>query len=314
MQELGYVQGVPDPSLGHRFECGMCGAVLKVQVHERTTICPYCDAPAVVERPGAAVALPSFALGFVVAQEQAHAFAHKWIKSRWFARSDFLRAPIDKTRGVYLPAYLYGAVARSRYSADIGENYTETETYVTRDPQGKMVTRTRTVVKTEWRSLHGEHACYVRDVVVTASRSLPNDALERIEPFDLRALKRYDPAVVSGWNAEEPSLEPQACGELARAEAMAKVGAALAAFMPGDSYRNLQHWTQPEAECLELLLLPIWVLAVRYHPEKPPARVLVNGQTGKVGGDVPRSAVKITLAVLACIALVLIPLLVLATQ
>jgi len=73
------------------------------------------------------------------------------------------------------------------------------------------VRRTRTVTKTEWRSLSGERAEYVTDRVVTASRGLPNRDLEAIEPFDLRALGRYEPALLSGWLAEEPSLSASAC-------------------------------------------------------------------------------------------------------
>ncbi len=301
--------GAPTDPGAHRFECGSCGAVLTVPAHERATVCPYCDAPTVVERPASIVARPSFALGFVIAQERANELARKWIRGRWFARRDFLRAPIEKTRGVYLPAYLYGALARTWYSADIGENYTETETYTTRDSQGRTVTRTRTVVRTEWRHLRGQHETYVRDVLVTASRSLSNDALEAIEPFDLRAIKRYDPALVAGFQCEEPSLDPRASGEVARAEASAKLGAELARFMPGDTHRNLERSTQVDAEHLELMLLPIWVMAVKYAADKPAARVLVNGQTGKVAGDVPRSAIKIALAVLVCIGLIVAALL-----
>ncbi|MBC7172696.1 MAG: hypothetical protein H5U40_09730, partial [Polyangiaceae bacterium] len=173
--EIEATSGMPLATGAHRFECGSCGAVLTVEAHERASICPYCDAPSVIERPASMVAPPTFALGFVIPREHAYELAGRWIKSRWFARSDFLRAPVEKTRGVYLPAYLYGATARTRYAADIGENYTETETYVTRDAQGRTVTRTRVVVRTEWRRLSGYHEAYVRDVLVTASRSLSND-------------------------------------------------------------------------------------------------------------------------------------------
>ena len=50
-------------------------------------------------------------------------------------------------------------------------------------------------------------------------------------------------------------------------------------------------------EHLALTLLPVWVLPVRYAPDKPVVRLLVNGQTGRVFGDPPRSWLKIALAV-----------------
>jgi hypothetical protein len=49
--------------------------------------------------------------------------------------------------------------------------------------------------------------------------------------------------------------------------------------------------------------VPIWVLAVRYRPDRPPARLLVNGQTGRVTGKAPTSWVKIAL-LLVTVALV----------
>ena len=192
----------------------------------------------------------------------------------------------------------------SRYSALIGEDYTETETYTTTNAQGKTETRTRTVTRTEHRPLHGEHAAYVADVLVTASRALGNAELEAVEPFDLRAIRRYDPSLVVGWIAEDPSMTAAECYELARREAVEKVGASLHGFMPGDSHRDLVHQTWLEQESLDLVLVPVWVLALRYREDRGLLRVLVNGQTGRVAGAVPWSRLRIALAVAAALLVV----------
>ncbi|MFT5328111.1 MAG: hypothetical protein ACI8P0_006020, partial [Planctomycetaceae bacterium] len=47
---------------------------------------------------------------------------------------------------------------------------------------------------------------YIVDIVVTASAGVTNDALEAVEPFDLRALRRYDPSFISGWLAGRRSV------------------------------------------------------------------------------------------------------------
>ncbi len=280
--------------------CDNCGAVLQIAPNERTANCPYCDHPSVV--PGTASPdrpAPTFALGFVLNQNVAFAKAASWIKSTsLFARSDFRKAPLEKIRSVYLPAYLYGSLAETAYSAQIGEDYTETETYTTTDSEGNTTTETRTVTKTEWRSLSGQHDSYVRDIIVTASRVIPNDELEAVEPFDLRALRRYDMGMVSGWTCEEPSLSQGECFSLAHDEALATVSDKLGSFMPGDSHRELRFQTRLHDEVIDLMLLPLWVFAVNYDPKKAPVRIIVNGQTGKVGGSVPLSVVKITLTVL----------------
>ncbi len=286
--------------------CQTCGARIVVEARLRTAECPYCASHSVVERPPSPDRPePAFVLAFTVERERASARLGAWLKSRGlFAHSGLKQAVVGSTRGVYLPAYLYGARARADYRAQIGENYTETETYTTTDSKGKSVTRTRTVVKTEWRSLSGLRDSYVLDVVVTASRGVPNQELEAIEPFDLRALRRYSPALLSGWIAEEPSLLREQCVAQAHGEAEDGIGRELDGFMPGDSHRALEYRVAVEDETADLVLLPLWVFAVRYAEDKPPVRILLNGQTGSIGGRVPLSAIKITLAILFVLTLV----------
>jgi len=106
---------------------------------------------------------------------------------------------------------------------------------------------------------------------------------------------RYTPALVSGWIAEEPSRTQEECRDLARQEATAHVAELLRGFLPGDGVRGLRHQTALEDESVDLTLAPVWVFAIRYDDEKPPIRVLVNGQTGKVFGKVPLSWAKVGL-------------------
>ena len=280
--------------------CQGCGAVIVVEADRKTARCPFCASPAVVERPATGDRPPpSFVVGLVVGHDRAVDLIRRWIRSRGpFTRSDFKAAVVKSAQAVYLPTYLYGAVGHSDYEAEIGENYTET--YTTTDANGKTVTRTRTV--TEWRHLSGRHSCYVLDVVVTASKGIGNEELEAVEPYDLRALRRYTPAMISGWPAEEPTLSIDECLCLAHDESLDKIGQELDDFMPGDSHRDLRYSTDLENEVIDQVLLPLWSCAVRYSEDAPPIRLLVNGQTGKVGGKVPISGLKILLSVLFVVA------------
>lgn len=279
--------------------CEGCGAALNVASGERTTRCPYCASPAVVARPRSAGEDPTFVVGFVIPESDARTRAKAWMRGTWFVKSGFKEADVTDMRGVYLPAYLYSASAHVGYTASIGENYTVTETYTTTDANGKTVTRTRTRVETEWRSLSGEWSAYLDDVVVTASRGLHNDELEAIEPYDLRALRRYTPKVLSGWLAEDPSRTATECAEMARDEAIQQIGRRVGAFMPGDSHRELRYRTRFAHEHGALVLLPVWVLAVKYDPEQPAVRMVLNGQTGALVGRPPRSWAKVAIAVVA---------------
>ncbi|WP_149496584.1 hypothetical protein [Roseiconus lacunae] len=283
--------------------CQSCGSQLILDAHQLSTVCPYCGSPSVISRPPRQdIPTPAFVIGFQIEKQRAADLARQWLRrGKLFAPKDFKSAIPNLIQGIYLPVYLYGSTAQTLYTASIGENYTETETYTTRDANGKTVTRTRTVVKTEYRHLDGKHACYVMDVIVSASKGVSNSQFQAIEPYDLRAIRRYEPAMIAGWAAEEPSRSQANCFDLAREETRASIQRQLNQFMPGDSFRGLDFRINFTREFIDLALLPVWCFAVRYSEDKPPVQILVNGQTGQVAGNAPVSLGKVSMVVLAVV-------------
>lgn len=287
------------------FTCGQCGATLAF-AGVRTETCPYCASPNFVERPPAAnQPRPELVIAFTGDAAVARRNLDLWLGSRtWFADARIKRARVEDLRGVYLPAYLYSAVAHTSYSAAIGEQYSETVTYQTKDEHGNKKTETRTVTRTEYRPLAGHHVGYVTDVIVSASAGLASAELHAIEPYDLLQLRRYSPHVVTGWIAEEFSRDADACRRASRGEAVEEVGLRLRRFMPGDSHSDLSWRTTVSWESLDPVLVPVWVLAVRYRDDKPPLRVVINGQTGAIAGKVPLAWWKVTLGIVVAAAII----------
>jgi len=287
------------------FACGQCGAGLAF-AGVRTETCPYCASPNVVERPPAAGQPdPAFVVTFVGDAAAARRALDRWLGSRTlFADSALRAARVEDLRGVYVPAYLYSAVAHSEFHAQIGAHSTETRTVTTKDAEGKPRTETRTVTRTEYRPLAGKHVSYVTDVVVSASAGLAHAELEAVEPFDLRQMRRYGPALVSGWIAEEFSRAAGDCEQASRQQARDQLGDTLRRFMPGDSSSDLAWQTQVHWEVLDPILVPVWVLAVRYRGDRPALRVVINGQTGRIAGKVPLSPWKIAVGLLVLAALI----------
>lgn len=285
--------------------CGNCGASLAFD-GARTATCPYCACPSFVERPPVAGRPdPRFVLTFTGDAARARGELTRFLRARrWFADGAVARATVNELRGVYLPAYLYSAVARASYTATIGEHYTETETYETTDAEGKKKTETRTVTRTEHYPLSGTYVGYVTDVVVSASAGVANDELQRVEPFDLKQLRRFAPTLVSGWIAEEFSRDAASCLAISHQEAVDAVGQELRRFMPGDNYGDLAFSPSVSWESMDPVLVPVWVCALSYREGKPPLRVLINGQTGKATGKVPLSPWKVVVAVLVVAAVI----------
>ena len=287
--------------------CESCGAKIVLEPLLRTARCPYCDSPSVVDRQATTDRPdPVFVVGFAVDRKQAARRMREWIGLKKMAPSRLKEKTADRVAGIYVPTYLYSATSATAYSAKIGEDYYTTE--ISRDSKGR--TKVRRTRKTEHCDLSGAHANYVGDVVVTASHGIANHELEAIEPFDLGGLRRYTPAMVSGWISEEPSVAREECLRLARSESTTMVGRLLHRFMPGDSLLDLRHTTELHDETLDLALLPVWIFAIRYDERNPPIRILVNGQTGKVGGKIPTSWSKVLKIAAAVLGLLSLPVLI----
>ncbi|MEJ2188389.1 MAG: hypothetical protein P8Y93_03050, partial [Acidobacteriota bacterium] len=177
------------------------------------------------------------------------------------------------------------------------------ENYTVREFDTKSKSRRR-VTPTENRSQQGNLRCHVDDTLVTASQGVPNRELEAIEPFDLGGLRRFSPTMVAGWAAEEPSTSREASLELARGEARTDLGRRLHRFLPGDSHHSLRFSAELVHEAMDLVALPVWVCSVRWRRDRDPVRLLVNGQTGRVAGDVPVSWAKVAAVIGVGLALV----------
>ncbi len=276
----------------HEIACQACGAEILFEPLHRTVRCPYCDSPSVIDRPATPDRPdPVFVVGFSVDRNEATRRMRRFISRKKLAPPGLRGRAAEKASGVYLPTYLYSAVASSSYHATIGEDYYVRE--VSRDSKGRTSVKRKR--KTEYYNLRGPHRSYVGDVVVTASRGIPNAEVEAIEPFDLGGLRRFTPSMVSGWISEEPSMSREECLQLARRESTTKIRDVVRRFMPGDRCRGVESRTALSEEAVDLVLLPVWVFAIRYHDDRPPIRLLVNGQTGRAWGKIPVSWKKVAI-------------------
>lgn len=279
--------------------CETCGAEVAVNADQRSHTCAFCDSKLVLEFAPQQTGRqrPEFIIGFAVTPEQALERFHTWIKSNsWFHPGDLALARIaDRLQGVYLPFWSFSMLAQSAWGADIGEHWYETQTYTEKDSQGKTVTKTRRVQHTEWWNLNGRHHRYYSGYLVSGSRGLSQQDADRIQPFQLPALRRYEPYFLAGWLSEEYSVERDAALQLCQQEFHRREQRNIAAFLPGDTHRRLSVTTNFSDVNSDLCLLPLYILSYRYRDKV--FRFLVNGQTGKVAGDKPVSWVRILLGI-----------------
>jgi hypothetical protein len=77
-----------------------------------------------------------------------------------------------------------------------------------------------------------------------------------------------------------------------------------ASEIPGDTYRNLDIRPVFSGRTFKHILVPVWLLSYLYG--RTSYQVVVNGATGRMAGQYPKSAWKIALLVLLALTVLLI--------
>jgi ribosomal protein S27E len=279
-------------------QCNSCGALVTFTPPEVARNCDFCGA-AIVAQPKSAdpIVAPEAVLPFRLQKQQATGAIRQWISSRWFAPSALKQfAQHEGIDGVYIPYWTYDAYTTSHYTGQRGEYYYETEHYTETDAQGNRVQKSREVRKTRWYSASGTVQRWFDDILVPATRSLPQDKLLALEPWDLPELKPYDPAFLSGYKAQRYQVPLPEGFEHAKQIAARVIEGDVRRDIGGDEQRISNVQTHYSGITFKHLLMPVYVGAYRLNQKL--YQVVVNGRTGEVQGERPYSWIKITLFVL----------------
>lgn len=300
-------QAIQTSDTTRTFRCENCGSEVDAPRDQRSLRCPFCDSTYVAELPQEqrTSQSPEFIIGFEITREKALELFFVWIgKNSFFRPGDLVRkAATDKQQGIYIPFWHFSMVAKSDWSAQIGEYWYRTETYRVKDSKGKTRTETRTVRETEWWPLSGIYRKYYSGYMVSASKGLPQSEALSIQPYQLNTMMRYRPMYLAGWMSEEYSINREAALAVTQQEFRKRERASIEGFLPGDVQSGLSVQTDLDVGGSDLVLLPVHVLSYRYGNKV--YRFLVNGQTGKMIGEKPWSSSRIAAVVIA-IALLLI--------
>ena len=280
---------------GQLVECTGCGSrALTTRPPQR---CALCGSTRVESRTGAGrVVAPQGLLPFGLDRDQARAALHRWASSRWLAPRGLAarlaeRAPDD----VYLPYWRFDSEATAHYRGQRGEDRWE--------PDGRAqrwLRRTPRSSRTRWRAVGGVVQRRFDGLLLCASRSLPPALLERLPPWDLRALVPYQPQQADSTWTERYGVEPPEAIRMARARMDRALRQVIRANIGGDRQRIHDMQVAHARAQVAHVLRPLWIHTHRHRDRL--YRVLVDGRTGAVVGEHPRSLAKVAGVVLLALA------------
>ncbi|MDQ6618092.1 MAG: zinc ribbon domain-containing protein [Pseudomonadota bacterium] len=302
------LRGVDDSRRGWQTErrqvkCRSCNAISVLDPARQGQNCGFCGAAELVPYEEAKPAFrPESVLPFHVDEGGARERIRAWYSRLWLAPNALKRRALtDTVRGVYLPYWTFDSRVHADWTADAGHYYytTETETVDGRTQQ-------RQVQHVRWEPAAGSLQHFFDDDLVCASVGVHPMLVRQIEPFPSTtdALKPYSPAFVAGWVVERYQIDLVTAAQRARDAMNAKLQAMCAAQVPGDTYRNLVVRADFSGQTFKHILAPVWLLRYTYGARS--FQCVMNGVTGAIAGEYPKSPWKIALLVLAVLTILLI--------
>jgi len=285
-------------------KCTSCGAESTSESDVTAQNCPFCDTEIVTTAKSKKRLKPRSLLPFKIRKQVAKDSYKKWLNSLWFAPNELKRkAKLNvAVKGVYVPHWTYDADTLSYYVGQRGIWYYVTETRTRTNSNGKQETYTTQVRKTRWYPAAGTVTNDFDDVLIVASKSLPEKYTKELEPWDLNNLVPYKDDYLSGFKAESYQINLEQGFELAKDVMDEQIRITIRHHIGGDEQRIFSVKTQHNNISFKHILLPVWLSAYRYKEKI--YRFLVNARTGEVQGERPWSWIKITLASLALVTIV----------
>jgi len=284
--------------------CDACGASFTLDPNVTSDQCPYCASSIVLNSGSTSTILkPKSLVPFNVNKKQAAEKFKQWIDSLWFAPNDLKKADLayDKISGIYVPYWTYDTRAESTYTGQRGEHYYETEYYTTQE-NGETVEKSRQVKKTHWYFTAGRVTNEFDDIPVIASNTLPKKYTENLEPWNFTQLVPFNEKYLGGFRSEAYQVELTDGLEQAKQKMAPHIRATVNRDIGGDAQRIFTLNSSYHDITFKHVLLPIWISSYRFNGKV--YRFVINGQSGKVQGERPWSAVKIALLVMAIIAVI----------
>lgn len=256
------------------YVCKSCGGEIVGDVNTAATACPFCGSPVVMTGNLSGVLKPDYVIPFKLDKKAAkEKLKQHFTGKRLLPKAFKTENHISEVKGIYVPFWLYDTDA----NADIRYKGTKTRFWSDKDYD---------YTETSYYSIHRKGSIGFDHVPVDGSKSMENDLMESIEPFDFREAVDFQTAYLAGYFADKYDVTAEECIERANErirhsteEAFRDTVKGYSSVIPENTSIRLKNGTTKYA------LYPVWVLQTRWKGEN--YIFAMNGQTGKFVGNLP---------------------------
>ena len=268
-------------SEAQHYICQNCGAELITDQDTTATSCSYCGSPMVLGDRLSGKMAPAKLIPFTISKPQAEEAFRKWCKKGLVTPKDFMTADrIKSITGMYVPFWLYDVNGRGEVYA----NATRVRSYRSGDYN---------ITETRHYKVYRKVSLNFEDIPVDASEKMPDDMMDKMEPYSYRDLRDFNTPYLSGFIAEKYNYTDKELFPRLKAKVNKYVDSFISSTINGYTSVNItQRIYDARQRNASYTLLPVWMLAYDYNGKE--YMFAMNGQTGKVVGKPPISKWKVT--------------------
>ena len=258
------------------YSCPSCGAELICDNTTAATSCPYCGNPTVVSGQFSGSLKPDYIVPFKVSKEDAIKALKDHYKGKIFLPKSFTEENhIQEICGIYVPFWMFDGKAEG----DAHYKATRSRTYNSGDYK---------ITETKHYDVYRAGIVTFEKIPVDASSKMPDNHMDSIEPYNYDGLKGFSTAYLPGYLADKFDVSVEQSIERADKRCEGTLSSALrktvsnydTCTLSGDNI-NLQRGK------VHYAMLPVWILNTKWDGKD--FLFAMNGQTGKLIGDLPVS-------------------------
>ncbi len=264
------------------YKCSNCGAEILTDEHTSATMCSYCGSPALIKNRLNGELMPAAVIPFRLNKAMAKEKFASWTRKGMLTPSCFKKeATVNSIEGIYVPFWLYDYDAHVDMTADA--------TRVKRERKGDMeYTHT-----SHYKILREIEASYDK-IPADASARMPDDVMDKLEPFDYNDMTKFEMPYLSGYCSEKYNFTKEEINYRAERRANSYAFKECRDTIKGySSIKITNSRTRLRRNRAMYTLFPVWMLNYKYKNKD--YFFAVNGQTGKIVGKLPLSKKKMAL-------------------
>lgn len=262
------------------YSCPSCGAELICDESTAATACPYCGNPTIVPGQFSGGWRPDYIIPFKQSKENAIEALKEHYRGKFFLPKAFNKENhVQEIQGIYVPFWMFDgeATGEARYDA------TRSRTYRSGDYD---------ITETKYYHVYRAGHVAFEKVPVDASSKMPDNHMDSIEPYDYEKLKPFSTAYLPGFLADKFDVTVEQCRQRADQRCEGTLLSALDSTVKRyDSFTLKDSNVKLKRGKVHYALLPVWMLHTKWQGKD--FLFAMNGQTGKIVGDLPINWLKV---------------------